>query len=76
MKAAEEYLIRGRLWARPRTTTKKAAIRQERKTCEVQIAEMQSRGKVRFKRENSHPVKLIERNINFSRQDGGQEKEE
>lgn len=55
MKAAEEYLIRARLWARPRTTTKKAAIRQERKTCKVQIAEMQSGGKVRFKKENSHP---------------------
>lgn len=55
MKAAEEYLIRARLCARPRTTTKKAAIRQERKTWMVQIAEMQSGGKVCFKRENSHP---------------------
>lgn len=53
MKAAEEYLIRGRPCARPRT--KKAAIRQERKTYMVQITEMQSGGKVRFKRENSHP---------------------
>lgn len=55
MKAAEEYLIRARLCACPRTTTKKAVIRQERKTCVVQIAGMQWGGKVCFKRENSHP---------------------
>lgn len=55
MKAAEEYLIRARLYACPRTTTRKAVIRQERKMCMVQIAGMQWGGKVCFKRENSHP---------------------
>lgn len=54
MKAAEEYLIRGRLHAHPRTT-KKEAIRRGRKTCIVQVAGMQWGGKVNFKRQSAHP---------------------
>lgn len=44
MKAAEEYLIRGRLGTHPRTTTKKEVIRRERKICIAQKAGMQSGG--------------------------------
>lgn len=55
MKAAEEYLMRGRLCACPRTTTKREAIRRERKTCIVQMARMQLGGKVGFRRHSSHP---------------------
>ena len=36
-------------------------MRQERKTCVVQIAGMQSGGKVCFKRENSHPGEANEK---------------
>ena len=54
MKAAEEYLIRRRLHALPRTT-KKEAIRRGRKTCIAQMAGMQWGGKVDFKRQSAHP---------------------
>lgn len=54
MRVAEEYLIRGRVSPACPRTTKKEALRRERKTCMGHLAGMQWRGKVCFKRENSH----------------------
>lgn len=73
MKAAEEYLIRGRLSA-PVPQQQQKKVRRDRKAYMAQIAGCTWVEKDAWKERTPRPMQLMERNINFSRQDGGQEK--